>query len=320
MQCRGNFPLAGRKSMLFLVALRTSSTSAAAAASEACSTVKGPLPFALSHKWQQSPDSWLLRYSLPPGRRWLGEDVTLPTCIKVDFPHGTDEKTGEPKTLAKSYSPVSHPATEGHFDLLVKGYSWRNGGGVGSYLCDMGVGDTMLGTLKSERIMHGDAAVLGRWKNIGLVAGGTGIAPLLQIARIVLESPDEFDRSTHVHLLSINRREQDILARNDIDELALKHPNRFHVAYSLTEQPPPTKWAGYTGRGSVSMVRETLPLPTSDGQTMVLVCGTDGFVETWGGPVGRAPTTDGSKGGKVQGPLLGLLAEAGFDASQVFKY
>ena len=54
---------------------------------------------------------------------------------------------------------------------------------------------------------------------------------------------------------------------------------------------------------------------------MVLVCGTDGFVELWGGPVARAPKQPGEKkGAKVQGPLLGLLAEAGFDASEVFKY
>ena len=57
------------------------------------------------------------------------------------------------------------------------------------------------------------------------------------------------------------------------------------------------------------------------GTQLVLVCGTDGFVETWAGPIGRGPPKpDGSKGPKVQGPLLGLLADAGFDASEVFKY
>ena len=68
-------------------------------------------------------------------------------------------------------------------------------------------------------------------------------------------------------------------------------------------------------------VSAALPPPRGDGSTMVLVCGTDGFVELWGGPVARAPKQPGEKkGAKVQGPLLGLLAEAGFDASEVFKY
>ena len=42
---------------------------------------------------------------------------------------------------------------------------------------------------------------------------------------------------------------------------------------------------------------------------------------TWDGPVGRAPKKpDGSKGDKIQGPLLGLLKEAGYTAEEVFKY
>ena len=66
----------------------------------------------------------------PPPRRYLGEDPELPTCIKVAFPHGTDE-AGAPKVLEKSYSPVSHPATEGEVELLVKGYPPRPGGFTG---------------------------------------------------------------------------------------------------------------------------------------------------------------------------------------------
>ena len=308
----------GRRHVLMLIALRASSSTATS--EQSCAASDAPLPFKLTHKWQQSPDSWLLRYALPPGKKWLGDDHFVPTCVKVLFADGTDAKTGEPKPLEKSYSPVSHPQVEGFFDLIVKGYPPRHGGGVGSYLCDMKVGDTVLGTLKSKRDMHGGAAVLGRWQNIGLVAGGTGIAPLLQIARIVLESSDEAARSTMVHLLSINRRHEDILARDLIEELRTQHPQRFKVAYSLT-QPPAQGWEGFTGRGSRSMVEAALPRPTNDSKTMVLVCGTDGFVSTWGGPIGRAPSgPDGKKGAKVQGPLRGLLAEAGFDESEVFKY
>ena len=108
--------------------------------------------------------------------------------------------------------------------------------------------------------------------------------------------------------------------RNELDELAAAHPGRFEVNYSLTA--PPNGWAGYSGRGSVEMIKGALPPPAGgDGSTMVLVCGTDGFVETWGGPVARGPRkADGSKGAKVQGPLLGLLADAGFKPSEVFKY
>jgi cytochrome-b5 reductase len=312
----GVFGCRGRNAILML-ALRSSSS----AAEQACSASDSPLPYTLTAKRQLSPDSYLLRYSLPKGRRRLGEDPTLPTCIKVFYPDGTDEKTGEAKPLEKSYSPVTHPSVEGFVELIVKSYPPRAGGGVGSFLCGMQVGETMLGTVKGKRVMHGSAAVLGRWTNIGLVAGGTGIAPLLQIARLVLESRNPVDASTKVHLLFTNRREEDILARVEIENLASLHPERFLVAYSLTGVSVPESLVGHTGRGDGAMVASALPPPTGDGKTMILVCGTDGFVATWAGPVGRAPKKpDGSKGGKIQGPLLGLLKEAGYTAEEVFKY
>ena len=292
------------------------SAPAATAAGASCSAAEGLLPFTLLEKTQQSPDSWLLRFKLPPGKRWLGEDTTLPTCIKVLHPNGTNAK--DPSApLEKSYSPVSHPQTEDTVDLVVKAYEPRPGGGVGDYICRLAVGDVMHGALKGKRKMHGDPTVLHRWSDIGLVAGGTGIAPLLQIARLVLDEPTD---RTRVKLLAINRHEEDILMRAELDQLAQAHPERFAVSYALTA-PPSSGWHGYTGRGDAEMIRATLPPPTHDGQTMVLVCGKDGFVETWGGPVGRGPKKpDGSKGGKVQGPLLGLLAEAGYKAEEVFKY
>lgn len=304
---------------VLVFAMRAASSSRA----ESCSASNAPLPYTLRQKWQQSHDSWLLRFDLPPSRRWLDEDTSLPTCIKVLYPNGTDE-AGAPKPLEKSYSPVSHPSAEGYVDLLVKAYTPRPGGGVGAYLCSLEVGDTMLGTVKSKRMMHGDASVLGRWANVGLVAGGTGIAPLVQIARILLEDEGPTlvnGHPTRVHLLSINRYEEDILMRADLDAMAKAHPDRFFVSYSLTALPAPEDWEGFSGRGDAAMVAAALPPPTLDGSTQILVCGTDGFVATWGGAVGRAPNKpDGSKGGKVQGPLRGLLAEAGFEAAEVFKY
>merc|ERR1711907_272178 len=98
----------------------------------------------------------------------------LPTCLKVAFPNGTTE-SGEPTVLEKSYSPISHPSTKGTVDLVVKAYEPRPGGGVGAYLCGLEPGETMVAEVKEKRMMHGDAAVLGRWTDVGLVAGGTGI-------------------------------------------------------------------------------------------------------------------------------------------------
>ena len=65
------------------------------------------------------------------------------------------------------------------------------------------------------------------------------------------------------------------------------------------------------------MAKSALPDP-SNPKTMVLVCGTDGFVDTWAGAITRIKTPDGKKQ-KVQGPVLGILKAAGFTEAQVYK-
>lgn len=279
--------------------------------------------YPLIAKWRQSHDSWLLRFSIPSGRKYLGDDPALPTCISVHH----DSSLDDGKVLKKSYSPISHPATLGSFDLLVKSYTPQPGGGVGNAICNIQPGQILTGKLKSERVMHGSPIISKRWDRIGLVAGGTGIAPLVQIVRIVLDDPT--DNNTKIYVLSINRYEEDILMREELDKLVKENPDRFFVKYSLTGGKVPENWDGFTGRGSVDMAREALPPPSprnddDDGQdrsTMIFVCGTDGFRDMWAGPVARAPpTADGSKGPKIQGPLLGVLNDAGYNVSEVFKY
>mmetsp|Transcript_18699 Transcript_18699/g.28383 ORF Transcript_18699/g.28383 Transcript_18699/m.28383 type:complete len:411 (+) Transcript_18699:85-1317(+) len=314
---------------------------------------------------------------------------------------GSVEKKKKKTTLSKSYSPTSHPSTLNYFELVVKSYPLQVGGGVGAHLCNLDVGnvdvnvdvdvnadnviqcdaedtcadngdgsstsgDHIIAMLKSARMMHGSPTILNRWDSIGLVAGGTGIAPLLQLAKIVLESESKSeseksnngsDSDTTVHLLYINRRKEDILMRREIDDMVEKHEGRFKVTYSLTQEDVDGEDdAGSTsigtntsthsntnssnpnialtrGRGSSRMALAALPPPaslqhqridspsTSSQSTMIFVCGRDGFVESWGGPVGRAPISpDGTKGKKIQGPLLGWLRDAGYDASEVFKY
>merc|ERR1711937_1055364 len=49
-------------------------------------------------------------------------------------------------------------------------------------------------------------------KNIGMIAGGSGITPMLQVVRDVFKNENE---NTKVHLLFANQTEKDILLRDD---------------------------------------------------------------------------------------------------------
>jgi len=290
---------------LFFVNLlaATSADSSTPSISQDCIAPKFKQMYLVVNNKQVSPDSNILTVKFEK-RDYLGLEPLVPTCISV-----THDNSQE--ILSKSYSPISHPSQKETFELLVKAYPFRSGGGVGTYLCGLQPGDSFEAKVKSKRIMHSSHQVVGRWSHVGLVAGGTGIAPLFQILQLLLR-----DDTTKISVLSINRFEHDILMKEELDEIAAKHPERVSVTYSLTGE---TK-AGYLlGRGNTEMVREALPDP-SVGDIMNFVCGKDGFVETWSGKVEREKTTDGSKGKKIQGPLLGILKEAGYNASQVFKY
>jgi len=93
----------------------------------------------------------------------------------------------------KSYSPISLPSTyPDRFDVLAKPYppdpEGKFGGGFSSSLCSLSLGDSALLTVKPPRMIHGQTEVMGTFHHVNLIAAGTGVAPLLQIARGEVEA------------------------------------------------------------------------------------------------------------------------------------
>ena len=102
-------------------------------------------------------------------------------------------------------------------------------------------------------------------KNIGMIAGGTGIAPMLQILSAIVREPTDI---TRVSLVFANVTELDILLKEDIDQIAEKYPY-FQVHYVLNEAPE--DWEGSTGFVTEDIIRKYLPAPSPD--TKILICG-----------------------------------------------
>jgi NAD(P)H-flavin reductase len=96
---------------------------------------------------------------------------------------------------------------------------------------------------------------------IGMIAGGTGIAPLFQIAQALLSRLPNLP----VSLLFCNTSVQDILLKETLDSLCAAHSN-FKAAYALTQ--PDELWNGERGRISGEMLRRHMPI----GQP-ILICG-----------------------------------------------
>jgi cytochrome-b5 reductase len=83
-------------------------------------------------------------------------------------------------------------------------------------------------------------------RHFGMIAGGTGITPMLQIIRAIVRGRPRNGGSdtTEVDLIFANVNAEDILLRDDLDQLAKEDPG-FRVYYVLNN--PPEKWDGGVG-------------------------------------------------------------------------
>ncbi len=99
-----------------------------------------------------------------------------------------------------------------------------------------------------------------------MLAGGSGITPMYQVARAILENLED---KTKVHLIYANVTFEDILLKEELNGLASSYPDSFKVYYVLNE--PPEVWNGGVGFVSKEMIKAHCPPPASDIQ--ILRCG-----------------------------------------------
>ena len=100
----------------------------------------------------------------------------------------------------------------------------------------------------------------------GLLAGGTGITPMYQLIHAVLKDPND---TTTLSLIFANVTEDDILLKEELDELAARNPARFNVYYVLNEAA--AGWTGGRGFITADMIKEHLPAPVAG--VVVARCG-----------------------------------------------
>ena len=144
--------------------------------------------------------------------------------------------------------------------------------------------------------------------HIALIAGGTGITPMYQLARHIFSNPDD---KTKVTLVFGNVTEDDILLKREWEELENTYPRRFRAFYVLNE--PPKGWTGgQKGHVTKELLKTVLPEPKEgeDG-VKIFVCGPPGLYKAVSG-MKKSPAD--------QGELEGMLKELGYGKEQVFKF
>uniref|UniRef100_A0A8C5DIA0 NADH-cytochrome b5 reductase n=1 Tax=Gouania willdenowi TaxID=441366 RepID=A0A8C5DIA0_GOUWI len=222
-----------------------------------------------------SHDTRKFRFALPSAEHVLGLPIGqhIYLSAKVDG-----------KLVVRPYTPVSSDDDKGFVDLVVKIYfkgvhpKFPEGGKMSQHLESLRINDTIdfrgpsgLLVYKGKGAFDIQAdkkspAVRKTAKHVGMIAGGTGITPMLQIITAVMKDPQD---KTVCHLLFANQTEKDILLRPELEEIQVNHPERFKLWFTVDRAPE--DWEYSRGFISEDMVREHLPTPGDD--TLILMCG-----------------------------------------------
>ncbi|KAG5439317.1 hypothetical protein PCK2_000853 [Pneumocystis canis] len=139
-----------------------------------------------------------------------------------------------------------------------------------------------------------------RWKRILFIAGGTGIAPAYQLLSYIFR--DSNQQIPEFHLMYANRSLNEILLKEELDRFQEKYPKKIKITYFLDTPPENSRSDEYfVRRISLHDVNEAFPLWThTELDTIVLVCGTDGFVSYMAGPHCVLHGEQGSYGGLLK--------------------
>jgi cytochrome-b5 reductase len=215
--------------------------------------------FPISEKTQTSHNTAIYRFKLPTEDSILGlpigQHISLAANLDVK-----DPKTGEVtnKEVVRSYTPISSDVNPGYFDLLIKSYPTGN---ISRHLATLNVGDKMKVRGPKGAMVYTPNMV----RRFGMIAGGTGITPMLQICEAIRRGRKEGDK-TEVDLIFANVNEEDILLREDLDKLAKE--DGFNVYYVLNN--PPSGWTGGVGFVTVDMIKVSLNAVESEGVLKLL--------------------------------------------------
>lgn len=249
---------------------------------------------------QISPDTRLLRLStgdkhtvlgLPVGKHIKIYGPNPPTCIATGLWNEMPDPDKGSAEISRTYAPITGNKTIGYVDILVKCYNpgkvimpdgsevfWENGGKLSRFLHQQQPGDYLVVSGPFgffEYVGKGFFSTPGKTihtQHICMMAGGSGITPMLQLITACL---DDSRDSTSLTLLYANKTEEDILGLDMLQDAVQRSKGRLRVHYTLDH--PPAKWHGKTGFISAAMCREVFVRPTK--KPLMLLCGPPKMVE-----------------------------------------
>lgn len=232
--------------------------------------------FKLIKKEQISHDTIRVTFENPDGPEAI---LGLPIGQHISFKFVNDEG----KDVIRSYTPTTGDEKKGIVTFVIKVYKpnppkFPDGGQMSQHVDSLKIGDTLM--FRGPK-GHLDYKGFGNFEihkarkpvdkrsctHIGMIAGGTGLTPMLQIVQAVLRNPSDH---TKMYLLLANQTEGDILCREELERYARIHSGRFQIFYTL-DRPPEKGWKGFKGFITKEMINECLP--TAAEGVQIFMCG-----------------------------------------------
>lgn len=200
--------------------------------------------FILQSKKVISHNVAIYRFALPRATDILGLPIGQHISLAVN-------PRGEKIEVVRSYTPISSDEDQGFFDLMIKSYPQGN---ISAHMDTLKPGQTM-------KVRGPKGAMVytpNLRRHIGMIAGGTGITPMLQIIRAVIRGRPKNggEDQTKIDLIFANVNEDDILLKEDLDRLAAEDDD-FRVHYVLNN--PPEDWEGGVGFVTADMIKVSTP-------------------------------------------------------------
>jgi len=240
-----------------------------------------------------SKTSFVLRFGVPDTTKSVG--LSTCSCILAGA-----EIDGE--MVVRPYTPISTNADTGSFDLLIKKYP---DGEMSSYLAGLSPSDEKVVAFKHIPFNVKIQYPFGSPKFIAMLAGGTGITPMIQALHAILGDKEGATEKTH--LLYGSRTKDDILGQDMLDRWSSSHSEKFSVTHVLSHEEGDVVGDYKKGFIDRNLIESTVPPPSAGSDVLIFVCGPPVMTEIMCGPRGEADVT-------------GLLGEMGYSSDQVYKF
>ena len=180
--------------------------------------------------------------------------------------------------IIRAYTPISHSTDKGVLNILIKIYRdlpTQKGGKMTQALDSIPTGswvDFKGPVGKFTYLGNGLCDISGKKRHVQcfiMICGGSGVTPIYQVLRAVTE--DSADKTKCV-VLDGNRLEEDILCRQELDDMVNLAKHRVRLVHSLSQ--PTESWGGRRGRVDDALFNQEVGRRVDcHKETMILVCG-----------------------------------------------